>query len=171
MSSLTNAQVIEPRTPRPHPGHSLGMSVETIELRATQIIYVKCSNYQAAEKCDHWQINVNPPLIREEVSLIFRRPRSRRSLTSPGNFEPSENQATKKWKWVFTPPPRKTDEVIIPAFPWACPGLGEGLRIHKLIPRSRWNFYLFLSLYDTERDQWSSLRHVRIREGLPFIMI
>ena len=39
----------------------------------------------------------------------------------PNDFEPSENQATKKWKRVLTPPPRETQageyEVIIPAFP------------------------------------------------------
>ena len=39
--------------------------------------------------------NVNPPLIREEVSLIFRRLEVARSLPSLDDFESSENQATK----------------------------------------------------------------------------
>ena len=42
------------------------------------------------------KLNVNSPLIHEEVSLIFRRLEVVRSLTSPDNFKPSENQATKK---------------------------------------------------------------------------
>ena len=68
-------------------------------MRAMQITYVKCSNYQEAQKCDNWQINVNPPLIRKEVSLIFRRLKVACSLAPPNNFEPSENQAKKKWKF------------------------------------------------------------------------
>ena len=40
----------------------------------------------------------------------------------------SENQATKKWKRVFTPTPRETIageyEVIVPTFPQPCPGWG-----------------------------------------------
>ena len=42
------------------------------------------------------KLNVNPPLIREEVSLIFRRLEVVRSLALPNEFELSENQATKK---------------------------------------------------------------------------
>ena len=39
---------------------------------------------------------VNSPLICKEVSLIFRQMEFVRSLPPPDNFEPSENQATKK---------------------------------------------------------------------------
>ena len=42
------------------------------------------------------KLNVNPPLIREEVSMIFRRLAVVRSLPPPDDFEPSENQTTKK---------------------------------------------------------------------------
>ena len=42
------------------------------------------------------KLNVNPPLIREEVSLIFRRLEVVRPLPPLDDFEPSENQATKK---------------------------------------------------------------------------
>ena len=66
------------------------------------------------------ELNVNPWLIRE-VSLVFGWLEVVRSLPPPDNFEPSENQATKKWKRVFTPPPRETQageyEVIVPAMP------------------------------------------------------
>ena len=41
------------------------------------------------------KLNVNPPLIREEVSLILRRLEVVHSLPPPDNFEPSENQAMK----------------------------------------------------------------------------
>ena len=54
------------------------------------------------------KLNVNPPLICKEVSLIFRQMEFVRSLPPPDNFEPSENQATKKWKRVFTSPLRET---------------------------------------------------------------
>ena len=67
------------------------------------------------------KLNLNPPLIHKEVSLIFRWLKFICSLTLLDNFKPSKNQATKKWKWVFTPPPRETQagecEVIVPAFP------------------------------------------------------
>ena len=72
-----------------------------------QIIYVKCWNYQ---------------------EVIFRWLKVFCSLPLLDDFEPSENQATKKWKWVFTPPPRETQadehEVIVPAFLRPCPGWG-----------------------------------------------
>ena len=95
-------------------------------MQATQIIYVKCSNYHENVTTD--KLNVNAPLVREEVSLMFRQLKVVRSLPALDDFEPSENQAMKKWKWVFTPPPRETQageyEVIIPALPRACPGWG-----------------------------------------------
>ena len=74
------------------------------------------------------KLSVNPPLICKEVSLIFRRLEVVRSLPSLDDFEPPENKATKRWKWVFTPPPRETQageyEVIIPTFPPAMPRVG-----------------------------------------------
>ena len=65
-------------------------------------------------------------------SLIFRQLEAVCSLPSLDTFEPSENQAMKKWKWMFTQlPPRETQagkyEVILPIFPWACPG-GRGFQ-------------------------------------------
>ena len=64
-----------------------------------------------------------------QVSLIFRWLEVVRSLPPPEDFELSENQTTKKWKWVFTPPPRETEageyEVIISALPRPCPGWAE----------------------------------------------
>ena len=42
------------------------------------------------------KLNVNSPLIREEVSLIFRRLEVVRLLSPPDNFKSSENQTTKK---------------------------------------------------------------------------
>ena len=42
------------------------------------------------------KLNENPLLIGEEVSLIFRLLEVVHSLTPPDDFEPSENQATKK---------------------------------------------------------------------------
>ena len=64
-----------------------------------------------------------------QVSLIFRWLEVVRSLPPPEDFELSENQTTKKWKWVFTPPPRETEageyEVIISALPRPCPGWVE----------------------------------------------
>ena len=74
------------------------------------------------------KLNVNPLLIGKEVRLIFRWLEVVCSLSPPDNFEPSENQATKKWKQVFTPPPRETQageyEVIVPSFSQLCPGWG-----------------------------------------------
>ena len=51
-------------------------------------------------------------LIHKEVSLIFRRLKVVCLLPPPNNFEPSENQAKKKWKRMFTPPhpPRFIDQ-------------------------------------------------------------
>ena len=70
------------------------------------------------------KLNVNYP----QRSLIFRLLKVVRSLPPPDDFGPSENQATKKWKWVFTPPPREMQageyEVIVLAFPRPCPGGG-----------------------------------------------
>ena len=90
-------------------------------MQTAQIIYVKCPNYQWYENVTTDKSNVNPPFIREEVSLILRRLKVIRSLPPPDDFEPSENQATKKWKWVLTPPPRETQtgeyEVIVAVFP------------------------------------------------------
>ena len=54
------------------------------------------------------KLNVNPLLIGKEVRLIFRWLEVVCSLSPPDDFEPSENQAMKKWKQVFTPPPRET---------------------------------------------------------------
>ena len=80
------------------------------------------SNYQVAWKVTTDKLNMNPPLSREEVCLIFRWLEVVCSLPPLDDFEPSENQSTKKWKGVFTPPPRETQageyEVIIPALPW-----------------------------------------------------
>ena len=42
------------------------------------------------------KLNVNSPLIREEVGLNFRRLQVVRSLSLPDNFKSSENQTTKK---------------------------------------------------------------------------
>ena len=74
------------------------------------------------------KLNVNPQLIGKEVSLVPRWLQAVRSLTPPDDFEPSENQTTKKSKQVFTPPPRESQageyEVIVPTFPQACPGWG-----------------------------------------------
>ena len=42
------------------------------------------------------KLNVNTSLIHEEVRLIFRWLEVVRSLTPPDDFEPSENQASKK---------------------------------------------------------------------------
>ena len=42
------------------------------------------------------KLSVNPPLIHEEVSLVFRWLGVVRSLPLPDNFKLSENQATKK---------------------------------------------------------------------------
>ena len=110
--------------------------------RATQITSVKCSNYQAVQKCNHWQI-LNHPLLCGEVSLTFRWLEAIHSLPPLDNFEPSENQVTKKWKWVFTWPPRETQadkyKVIVPAFPRPCLGWGRArvrmtgaLHVHHL---------------------------------------
>ena len=49
---------------------------------------------KAREKAIRDKLNVNPPLIREEVHLIFRRLEVVRSLPPP--VEPSEDQAAKK---------------------------------------------------------------------------
>ena len=57
------------------------------------------SNVQITKWREHattHKLNVSPPLIREEVSLIFRWLEVVRSLPPPDDFEPSENQATKK---------------------------------------------------------------------------
>ena len=61
-----------------------------------QIIYVKCSNYQVAQKCDCWQIKCESP------------------VHTPTYW-------AKKWKRAFTPPPRETQageyEVTVPTMP------------------------------------------------------
>ena len=79
------------------------------------------SSVQIHENATTDKLNVNPLLIREEVSLIFRWLDIVPSLPPLVHFKPSENQAMKKWKWVLTPPPRETQageyEVIIPTFP------------------------------------------------------
>ena len=63
----------------------------------------------------------------KEVSLIFRWLKVVRSLPSPGNFEPSENQATKKWKWVSSPcPPGKHNLVNMR---WLSPLSSRGRRV------------------------------------------
>ena len=43
---------------------------------------------------------------RKEVSLNFRWLEVVLSVLPLDNFEQSENQTTKKWNWVFTPPPQ-----------------------------------------------------------------
>ena len=67
-----------------------------------------------------------PLLICKEVSQVFWRLEVVHSLSPPDDFEPPENQTTKKWKRVFTSPPREIQaaeyEVIIPAFPGHGPG-------------------------------------------------
>ena len=71
------------------------------------------------------------PLTREEVHLIFKWLEVVRSLPPPDYFKPSENQTRKKWKRVFTLPPRETQageyEVIVPASP---PRVGVKWRVH-----------------------------------------
>ena len=52
------------------------------------------------------KLNVNPQLIGKEVSLISRWLQAVHSLPPLDDFEPSENQTTKKSKRVFTPPPQ-----------------------------------------------------------------
>ena len=42
------------------------------------------------------KLNVNPPLIHEEVRLIFRRLKVVRSLPPLDDFKPPENEAMKK---------------------------------------------------------------------------
>ena len=42
----------------------------------------------------------------------------------PDDFEPSENQAMKKWKQVFIPPPRETQADEWGDIPPAMPGVG-----------------------------------------------
>ena len=63
------------------------------------------------------KLNLNSPFSRKDVSLIFRWLEVVRSLPLPDDFNPSENQTTKKWKRVFTPSPSETQageyEVII----------------------------------------------------------
>ena len=49
----------------------------------------------------HKNATTDRSLIREEVSQIFRWLEVVWSLPPPDDFEPSENQATKKWKWMF----------------------------------------------------------------------
>ena len=46
---------------------------QKVWMQATQIISVKCSNYQAARKCNHWQIKCESPAhLRRSYSHIFR---------------------------------------------------------------------------------------------------
>ena len=90
------------------------------------------------------KIKCESPAHSEEVSLIFRWLEVVRSLPPPDDFEPSENQATKKWTRVLTPPPRETQageyEVIVPAFPRACLGWGFKWLVHndQLIVKCSW---------------------------------
>ena len=55
------------------------------------------SNVQITKQCENEttdKLNVNPPLLRKEVSLIFRWLKVVHSLPPPDEFEPSQNQAT-----------------------------------------------------------------------------
>ena len=54
------------------------------------------SSVQIHENATTDKLNVNPLLIREEVSLIFRWLEVVPSLPPPVHFKPSENQAMKK---------------------------------------------------------------------------
>ena len=63
-------------------------------------MYVKYSNYQAPQKCTHWQINCKSPtlpLICKEVSLIFRHMEFVRSLP-PGQVRAIWKSGYKKAK-------------------------------------------------------------------------
>ena len=104
-----------------------------------QIIYVKCSNYQAVQKYYHWQIKCGIPCSSTKKLAWF----SDGSKSSGGRSERTENQAMKKWKRAFIPPARETQageyEVIVPASPWPCLGWGGcgGFKwlVHNIVNR------------------------------------
>ena len=54
----------------------------------------------ASQKCNHWQINVNPLLICEEASLIFRRLEVVHSLPPVDNSKSSQNQTSNQMRWL-----------------------------------------------------------------------
>ena len=115
------------------------------------------------------KLNLNLPLIHKEVSMIFRWLQVIRSLPLLDDFKLSENQATKKWKQVFTPPPGKHKLVnmrwLFPLSPWPCLGWGGGFKwlVHYIritIQNSCSGDWLFLV---KKADEWTLILWLLVR--------
>ena len=90
-------------------------------MQATQITYVKCSNYQTMPNCDHWQIKCESPAHPQRSSRDFQTAWTRPLTPFPGRLRAI-------WKSDYEEVEASVHKLVNrgdwPRFPSGIPGVG-----------------------------------------------